>query len=202
MSRPLLGPLSHLWVLNANALLFINNVSFIDTALGQTSATAKVTLLWPVASAVSRVAAGGLSDRFERRISRTGFLFLAAVTMTGVNAFLVFELQSVEVGAVIVGCCFGATWCLTPLIVDDEFGSASFGQTWSTLMVASAIGGFMLAPIEDAAYREHTAPGARECYLWSRLLQPPSRLSAGLAAVASLLSLCLARAWAREGQII
>jgi len=161
---PFWGLLAIFALLNANALLFINNVSFIDTALGQTSATAKVTLLWPVASAVSRVAAGGLSDRFERRISRTGFLFLAATTMTGVNAFLVFELQSVEVGAVIVGCCFGATWCLTPLIVDDEFGSASFGQTWSTLMVASAIGGFMLAPIEDAAYREHTAPGARECY--------------------------------------
>ena len=64
-------------LLNANALLFINNVSFIDTALGQTSATAKVTLLWPVASAVSRVAAGGLSDRFERNCAFDIFYYRA-----------------------------------------------------------------------------------------------------------------------------
>ena len=68
-------------------------------------------------------------------------------------------------------------------------------------MVASAIGGFMLAPIKDAAYREHTAPGARECY-GVACYQAAFEASAGLAAVASLLSLCLARAWAREGQII
>jgi len=152
-------------ILNTNALLFIDNVSFMNTALHQEHLTSTVTVIWPIASAVSRVLSGTLSDSCEKRLSKVGLLCLAAIAMTGINLLMVFELQLVVLSSVVVGSSFGATWCLTPLILDHYFGSEGFGLNWSTIMIGSGVGGFLLVPVKDAVYNAHLlSPNADDCY--------------------------------------
>ena len=88
-------------------------------------------------------------------------LAAATLAMVLVNVLLVLEMQLLMLSAMLIGCIFGCTWCLTPLIVDEQFGSESFGLNWSVVMIGSAIGGFVMNPLQVAVYNSHNHGGAR-----------------------------------------
>jgi hypothetical protein len=78
-----------------------------------------INIIWPVASAVSRLVIGIVSDWVHTRVSRGGLLAMTAALMTGTNVFITMQMEQLEVAAVMIGCCFGASWCLTPLLVGE-----------------------------------------------------------------------------------
>jgi MFS family permease len=114
----------------ATGLLFINNASFIARALRRDDLASTIPIVWPLASVASRLAIGYISDVFARTVSRGFLLAVFALAMCAAFVILTVAMEQLVLCAVIVGCCFGASWCLTPLIIGEEFGAAEFGVNW------------------------------------------------------------------------
>ena len=51
-----------------------------------------------------------------------------------------------------VGIPNGATWCLTPVMTSELFGTKYFGRNWGTMMLGVAFGGTALTKIFGSLY--------------------------------------------------
>lgn len=112
--------------------------------------------------AVCRIGAGVLSDVLHRSISR--IVFLLALSLLLPVGFIILAIGAdvaLTIGSVFIGAGFGSAWCLVPLVVYDSFGQQYFSTIWGIVIMGSAIGPFILQPIDSAVQAAHST--AKHC---------------------------------------
>jgi MFS family permease len=189
-------------LIQANGLLFITNVSFIADSLKMSNARkSAINLIWPLTSAFCRLAIGMFSDYVQARVSRGALLAGCSLVMVFADIFIINEMEQLEVAAVLIGCTFGGSWCLTPLLVGEEFGVESFGFNWSFILIGSGIGGFLFQPLQAHLYQSHSEAGGSDCY--GQDCFKGVFVAAAVATVfATILAAALSRYWRKGAQVV
>lgn len=159
------------FVLNQGTTVwFIGAVSDMATAFGSSVSGATLTTIITATGALCRISAGVLSDLFHRAISRTFFLLgLSLLLPVGFTLLIVGGGAALTIGSVFIGAGFGSAWCLVPLVVSDTFGQQNFSTIWGIVIMGSAIGPFILQPIDSAVQSAHSTSShcsGELCY-WS-----------------------------------
>jgi MFS family permease len=126
----------------ANGGFLVHQLTFLQPALGQTQAAFTVSATM-FASLVGRLVIGLLSDYLDRRLLSAG-----CVTTHGLALALMAALPSPStllLGSMALGLGAGMMITLPPLVIQEEFGTASFGTVFA--MVNGAMqGGVALGP--------------------------------------------------------
>jgi len=146
------------FMLNQGATIwFIGAVSDMSTAFGLGHSGATLTTIITATGAVCRISAGVLSDLLNRFVSRIAFLLGLSLLLPVGFALLVAQGgAALTMGSVLIGAGFGSAWCLVPLMVSDTFGLQNFSTIWGIVIMGSAIGPFILQPIDSAVQAAHS----------------------------------------------
>lgn len=111
---------------------------------------------------------GFTSDMIVHRVPRAAIILGTTAVQTVILTLCIFKADSFAMlllATLGVGIPNGATWCLTPVMTSELFGTRYFGRNWGTMMLGVAFGGLALQKIFGALYdMEITDPGSTDCY--------------------------------------
>eukprot|EP00743_Colponemidia_sp_Colp-15_P005125 GILK01005515.1.p1 GENE.GILK01005515.1~~GILK01005515.1.p1 ORF type:complete len:475 (+),score=76.38 GILK01005515.1:83-1507(+) len=138
-------------------LLFIYQAGFVAESVGQKHLDKWISQTVSLSSSLSRIAVGVCSDLFVKHISRGGLMVFSAAMMLLAQLLLIFFMEtSLMVVSVFVGIAFGSMWCLTPLMVSDQYGVKHFGSNWGTIIIASAVSPYVFNFFQAWVYTSHS----------------------------------------------
>ncbi|XP_076466799.1 uncharacterized protein LOC143298023 [Babylonia areolata] len=127
-----------------------------------------LTTLTFASGTVSKFAIGLLSDLLVHRVPRVVLILVTTVVQTAVLTLCVFKGDTFPVlliGTLGVGIPNGATWCLTPVMTSEFFGTRYFGRNWGFMMLGVAFMGLGLQKMFGALYdSEIQVTGSTDCY--------------------------------------
>ena len=160
-----------LWIAHfcgtANGLFYLDNVAQIDQSMGGSKVSSALYVsIAGVFNAFGRMAAGYLSDRFARRISRPMFFSLSLIVMSiGQGSMILFPGNNwLYIAGATIGFAYGTFWSLIPPMTIELFGEKHVGLNYQLLGLAPAAGS-VLANVFLAAqvYQMHSIPHSNLC---------------------------------------
>lgn len=162
---------ANFWILFLHFALVSATTGWFNGAIGDmvtafslpTNQTDHLVTVFTAASTACRVTAGCLSDLLMRKISRPTFLAgLSFMLPMGFGLLAMVGTEALFAATGLLGAVFGISWCLVPLVISDTFGLSNFGTNWGLVIFASALGPFLLQPIDTAVQRAHSQGSAAE----------------------------------------
>ena len=122
------------------------NLALIFESVHSPASSGLGVALFALASTVSRVSVGVLSDRFSHRISR--FDWLVAVSATAVlGQLLVSPMIAgyILTGTFVLGLSFGSFFTLIVPVVNEMYGQRHFGVIMGSQLASQAIASFAIS---------------------------------------------------------
>ncbi|KAL8600140.1 hypothetical protein ACOMHN_060092 [Nucella lapillus] len=148
-------------------LTFQANITTFLASNGLQRYNTQLTTLSFVSGTVAKFFIGFVSDLTVHRVPRAAIILLTTALQTGVLVLCVFKADTYTVlfiATLGVGIPNGATWCLTPVMTSEFFGTRYFGRNWGAMMIGVAFMGLGLQKMFGALYdAEITVPGSTDC---------------------------------------
>ncbi|PRP73821.1 hypothetical protein PROFUN_10191 [Planoprotostelium fungivorum] len=142
----------------------IATVGQLAESLGGSEVTATLVALQAVFNALSRPFTGTISDLLANKISRPAFLSFALLIYSFTHLWLSFSTaKMLYFGVVLIGFCYGTTYVLIPVMVNDLFGAKHWGVNYAIINCGPAGGNYLFVLLQAAIYKSHCLPGHDDC---------------------------------------
>ena len=116
------------------------NLALITESANAKSASGLGVALFSLASTLSRVGVGILSDRYAHVLSRYGWLcVVAALETVGLVLVGLMRVGTVLSGTFIVGVSFGAFFTVIVPVINEAFGKKAFGVIMGSQLASQAL---------------------------------------------------------------
>ncbi|KAK7108420.1 hypothetical protein V1264_016164 [Littorina saxatilis] len=149
-------------------LTFQTNITtFLKSSHDESHNTLLTTLSF-ASGTVAKFLFGLLSDVLVRRVPRVAIVLFATAVQTAVLTLCVFKGDNfpvILVATLGVGIPNGATWCLTPVMTSEFFGTRYFGRNWGSMMLGVAFVGLAMTKTFGALYDDNIkVRGETDCF--------------------------------------